>query len=232
MTGNRFFGPSVDGFLNTESFVDILNEIGEMNKHYTVDIKKEKDMEEVTIKNVIFNPPATIVFWSNGDKTVVKCDEIEKFDPEKGMAMAISKHALGNKGNYYNEFIKYAGEYIRKTFDDYGKAIAKGFKDSIKVNTKTSELYYNNENHEYVTAIEWTGKNYEEIIRFLDSITVYNKQLTDVAKSIILLDPKDDDLVGIIDVGDYIFKSPDIKKLTVCTNKWFNERFVKAGAEK
>lgn len=131
MTGNRFFGPSVDWFLNTESFVDILNEIGEMNKHYTVDIKKEKDMEEVTIKNVIFNPPATIVFWSNGDKTVVKCDEIEKFDPEKGMAMAISKHALGNKGNYYNEFIKYAGEYIRKTFDDYGKAIAKGFKDSI-----------------------------------------------------------------------------------------------------
>ena len=91
----------------------------------------KKDMEEVTIKNVIFNPPATIVFWSNGDKTVVKCDEIEKFDPEKGMAMAISKHALGNKGNYYNEFIKYAGEYIRKTFDDYGKAIAKGFKDSI-----------------------------------------------------------------------------------------------------
>lgn len=59
----------------------------------------KKDMEEVTIKNVIFNPPATIVFWSNGDKTVVKCDEIEKFDPEKGMAMAISKHALGNKGN-------------------------------------------------------------------------------------------------------------------------------------
>lgn len=131
MTGNRFFGPSGDGFLNTESFVDILDEIGKMNKHYTVDIKKQKDMEEVTIKNVIFNPPATIVFWSNGDKTVVKCDEIEKFDPEKGMAMAISKHALGNKGNYYNEFIKYAGEYIRKTFDDYGKAIAKGFKDSI-----------------------------------------------------------------------------------------------------
>lgn len=27
--------------------------------------------------------------------------------------------------------IKYAGEYIRKTFDDYGKAIAKGFKGSI-----------------------------------------------------------------------------------------------------
>nr|DAM76718.1 MAG TPA: hypothetical protein [Caudoviricetes sp.] len=186
MPTNRLFVPSRDEFLNQWPFVGMLAEIGETKKHYTVDLKKEKDMEEVTIKNVIFNPPATIVFWSNGDKTVVKCDKIEKFDPEKGMAMAISKHALGNKRNYYNEFIKYAGEYIRKT----------------KVNTKTSELYYNNENHEYVIAIEWTGKNYEEIIRFLDSITVYDKQLTDVAKSIILLDPKDDDLVGIIDVGD------------------------------
>lgn len=131
MTTNRFFVPSRDWCLNQRPFVGILAETGEMKKHYTVDLKKEKDMEEVTIKNVIFNPPATIVFWSNGDKTVVKCDAIEKFDPEKGMAMAISKHALGNNGSYYNEFIKYAGEYIRKTFDDYGKVIAKGFKDSV-----------------------------------------------------------------------------------------------------
>ena len=29
-----------DDYLNTESFVDILDEIGKMNKHYTVDIKK------------------------------------------------------------------------------------------------------------------------------------------------------------------------------------------------
>ena len=131
MTVNRFFVSSGDCRLNQRPFVGIRAEIGEMKKHYTVDLKKEKDTEEVTIKNVIFNPPATIVFWSNGDKTVVKCDEIEKFDPEKGMAMAISKHALGNKGNYYNEFIKYAGKYMIKTFDDYGKAIVKGFKDSI-----------------------------------------------------------------------------------------------------
>lgn len=77
-----------------------------------IDYKQySKKVEEVTIKNVIFNPPATIVFWSNGDKTVVKCDESELFDPEKGMVMAISKHALGNKGNYYNEFVKYALKY-------------------------------------------------------------------------------------------------------------------------
>lgn len=31
----------------------------------------------------------------------------DEFDPEKGLAMAIAKKALGNKGNYYNEFKKW-----------------------------------------------------------------------------------------------------------------------------
>ena len=62
-----------------------------------------------SIKNVIFNDPATIVFWSDGTKTVVKAEN-ESFDPEKGLAMAIAKKALGNKGNYYNEFKKWLPE--------------------------------------------------------------------------------------------------------------------------
>ena len=59
------------------------------------------------IKNVIFNDPATIVFWNDGTKTVVKVNVNEDFDPEKGLAMAISKKMLGNKSNYYNEFKKW-----------------------------------------------------------------------------------------------------------------------------
>jgi hypothetical protein len=58
------------------------------------------------IKDVIYNRPATIVFWEDGTKTVVKCKN-EKFDPEKGLAMAFSKKILGNKGNYYNVFKKW-----------------------------------------------------------------------------------------------------------------------------
>lgn len=61
----------------------------------------------VEIKKVIFNNPAIIVFWSDGKKTVVKCAGDEAFDEEKGLAMAISKRVLGNKGNYYNEFKKW-----------------------------------------------------------------------------------------------------------------------------
>jgi len=56
------------------------------------------------IEDVIFNDPATIVFWSDGTKTVVKCQEDDEWDPEKGLAMAISKKALGNKGNFNDKF--------------------------------------------------------------------------------------------------------------------------------
>lgn len=58
------------------------------------------------IKKVIFSNPATIVFWSDGSKTVVK-SHLDDYDPEKGLAMAIAKKALGNEGNYYNVFKKW-----------------------------------------------------------------------------------------------------------------------------
>ena len=59
------------------------------------------------IKDVIFNGPATIVLWKDGTKTVVKAQEGEVIDYEKGMAMAIAKRMLGNKGSYYDAFTKY-----------------------------------------------------------------------------------------------------------------------------
>lgn len=64
------------------------------------------------IKKVIFNPPATIIFWDDNSKTVVKCQNNEIFDPEKALAMAISKRALGNEGNYYNIFKKYTTDVV------------------------------------------------------------------------------------------------------------------------
>ena len=58
------------------------------------------------IKKVKFNPPATIVFWTDNTKTVVKCNG-EDYDPEKGLAMCISKKMLGDRGNYYEVFKKW-----------------------------------------------------------------------------------------------------------------------------
>lgn len=69
------------------------------------------------INKVIFNPPATIVMWSDGDKTIVKCQEGDEFDPEKGLAMACMKKLLGtNKtGSNYLEVVKgYISEFEAK----------------------------------------------------------------------------------------------------------------------
>lgn len=66
-----------------------------------------KNVTSPEIKKVHFNPPATVVLWADGTKTVVKTQEGEDFDPEKGLAMAIAKKAMGNQGNYYEVFKKW-----------------------------------------------------------------------------------------------------------------------------
>ena len=58
------------------------------------------------VKKVIFNDPATIVYWKDGTKTVVKCQKGDDFDPEKGFAMAFLKKCWGNKGNFNDKLRK------------------------------------------------------------------------------------------------------------------------------
>ena len=72
------------------------------------DGKCEVKVKEGRIKDVKFNGPATIVFWTDGTKTVVKCRKGDKFDPEKGIAMACAKKLLGNEDGYHKEIAKYA----------------------------------------------------------------------------------------------------------------------------
>ena len=62
------------------------------------------------IKDVIFNDPATIVFWEDGTKTVVKTTEGDEFNPHTGLATAIAKKTLGDE--YHKEFKKWT-----KTFN-------------------------------------------------------------------------------------------------------------------
>lgn len=90
------------------------------------------------IKKVIFNNPATIVFWSDGSKTVVK-SHLDDYDPEKGLAMAIAKKALGNKGYYYNVFKKWLPKddeeieiEIDQDFNDVINKALEDIKNSIK----------------------------------------------------------------------------------------------------
>ena len=91
--------------------------------------EKESNMLKGKIEKVIFNNPATIVFWKDGSKNVVKVSN-EKFDPEKGLAMAIAKKALGNEGNYFNEIKKWLPEEETMTFEE--KALVNDVKEAIR----------------------------------------------------------------------------------------------------
>ena len=93
----------------------------------------------VNIKKVIFNDPATIVFWADGTKTVVKCADFDIFDPEKGLAMAICKRVYGER--FHSVFKEFLPEEDPKIpipawFDGLAKA---AYDITISINTNTKE---------------------------------------------------------------------------------------------
>ena len=71
---------------------------------------KQSTNRRVKIKDVIFSDPATVVFWNDNTKTVVKTRGGEKYDKEKGLAMAIINKITGNTSNYYNIFKEWCGD--------------------------------------------------------------------------------------------------------------------------
>lgn len=58
-------------------------------------ITGSQPLPQAPISRTLYNPPATVVFWSDGSKTVAKCAPHERFDREKGLAIACAKKLLG-----------------------------------------------------------------------------------------------------------------------------------------
>ena len=60
---------------------------------------KNKKNENITIpvvKRIVYHDPATIVFWQDGDKTVVKCMDGEPFEKYAGFCAALAKKVFGS----------------------------------------------------------------------------------------------------------------------------------------
>ena len=81
-----------------EAEAKLNKEIEERKRNHINDITKH-------IKNVYFNDPYTIIVWKDGEKTIVKCQEGDVYDKEKGFALAMVKHFCGNT-NYFNTIFK------------------------------------------------------------------------------------------------------------------------------
>ena len=84
------------------------------------------------IKKVKFNGPATIVFWADGTKTIVKCQDGDDYSEEVGLAMCIVKKAFGNTSKYNDIFKKWCPSYDAETdADDYLSEAYKQFRDHV-----------------------------------------------------------------------------------------------------
>ena len=82
------------------SFVNIFNS----------DFFKEPcKMLQMDIQKAILNDPATIVYWSDGTKTVVKCQEGDAYDERTGLLLCCAKRLFGNTG-HYNDVLSRAME--------------------------------------------------------------------------------------------------------------------------
>lgn len=113
------------------------------NQEFTDMVKKLKEdialslidkLPRFRIRRVVFNEPATIVFWEDGTKTVVKCQEEDVFMPETGIALCYMKKLFNNKGNY-NEILKKWSEQFHEeeTEVDIQKALTDGISNLIHI---------------------------------------------------------------------------------------------------
>lgn len=105
-------------------------------------------------KKIIINPPATIVIWNNGTKTVVKATENDIYDPEKGVALCFFKKYFGSS---YRKVLKDANDIYKKKLEEdaelnnslNGASLLKGFTVSLtEVTNKARKLILGDEKKE------------------------------------------------------------------------------------
>ena len=73
-------------------------------------------VDEIYITKVVYNGPATIVFWSDDTKTVSKCAPEDEFSPETGLAICFLKKIVGSE-TVRNTFKNWIPESVMYEYD-------------------------------------------------------------------------------------------------------------------
>ena len=92
--GENYINDAVDALAYCTHDIQSVRHYAEIINNNNYDQVNQKQLK-LNIRKVIFNNPATIVFWLDGTKTIVKKADDEPWDPEKGLAMAIIKKYFG-----------------------------------------------------------------------------------------------------------------------------------------
>ena len=69
----------------------------------------------LTIKKIMYKPPATIIFWNDGTKTVAVCEKGDTYNRELGFALCVLKKKYGNKKvhDMLDKYVHSANEYSK-----------------------------------------------------------------------------------------------------------------------
>ena len=88
----------------------------------------------IHITDVMFREPAVIVKWSDGTKTVARCEENDTYSKEAGLSICIAKKFMGNQ-NFRSVFERYI-------YSDNAAAFEKPKKDvkPVKAESKSDEV--------------------------------------------------------------------------------------------
>jgi hypothetical protein len=90
--------------------------------------------KRLEIKKVVCNGPATVIFWKDGTKTVVKCDKDDVLDYEKGILYAALKKLCNKKE--YNDILR-----AIDAWNEFNKPLSELFPDLVEVEKPKKKVY-------------------------------------------------------------------------------------------
>ena len=97
----------------------------------------------LTIKKIMYKPPATIIFWNDGTKTVAVCEKGDVYNRELGFALCVLKKKYGNKkvhdmlDKYVHSVSKYSKDDDTMVWEDKPKEKKpNGARKRVKVHSK------------------------------------------------------------------------------------------------
>ena len=101
---------------------------------------------------VIFNPPATIVYWRDGTKTVVRCDN-DEFSEEFGFAMACMRKIFGTRNAFKAQFKNAYRPYLKKKKEKHTDSCEVKHPDAPTINFSLSNNFPSSTASKIVSAV-------------------------------------------------------------------------------
>lgn len=115
----------------------------------------------LTIKKIMYKPPATIIFWNDGTKTVAVCEKGDVYNRELGFALCVLKKKYGNKkvhdmlDKYVHSVSKYSKNDGAMVWEDKPKEKKpNGDRKRVRVHSKPDKYLKLNPNRCFEFTVE------------------------------------------------------------------------------